>query len=143
IDLNWDVATLPEMSDRRGIGAQPYPVYIGLADKSKYPNEAVQAITALLSEEAQIARSAEFGIFSPLKSAAAKAAFGQASMWQGRNLAAFASQTPAAPSPYVRGEYKGIGESELNKAFMSVILGEKDINTALREAEEIANSRIQ
>lgn len=143
IDLNWDVATLPEMSDRRGVGAQPYPVYMGLAEKSKHPNEAVQAITALLSEEAQIARSAEFGIFSPLKSAAAKEAFGQASMWQGKNLAAFASQTPAAPSPYVRGEYKAIGEGELYKAYLSVILGEKDINTALREAEELANSRIQ
>lgn len=143
LDLDWDVVSLPEMDDLRGVGAQPYPVYIGLSSTTKHPDEAFLAISALLSLEAQIARSSQFGIFSPLKNPDAKAAFGQATMWEGKNIAAFTNQVPAPPAPFVRGEYKRIGESMLNAAFMSVVMGEKDINTALREAEELANAEIE
>ncbi|WP_158606670.1 ABC transporter substrate-binding protein [Paenibacillus ginsengarvi] len=143
VPINWDVATLPEVGGLRGIGAQPYPVYLGLSSTSKHREAAVQAISALLSSETQIDRSSKYGVFSPLKDPKAKAAIGEAAMWKGKHVQAFTAQTPAAPAPAVRAEFKTIAEGELNKAFLSVVNGEKDTNTALREAEEAANKAIQ
>lgn len=143
LKLNWDVVSLPEMSSLRGIGAQPYPVYLGLSSTSKHRDAAVLAISELLSSEVQIDRSSKYGVFSPLKDPKAKAAFGDAAMWKGKNVRAFTAQTPAAPAPAARAEFKNIAEGELNKAFLSVVTGEKDMNTALREAEEAANKGFQ
>lgn len=143
LNLNWDVVTLPEMSSLRGIGAQPYPVYLGLSSTTKHRDAAVLAISELLSSEVQIDRSAKYGVFSPLKDPKAKASFGEAPMWKGKNIRAFTAQTPAVPAPAVRAEFKTIAEGELNKAFMAVVTGQKDINTALREAEEAANKAFQ
>jgi multiple sugar transport system substrate-binding protein len=143
LQLNWDVVSLPEMSSLRGIGAQPYPVYLGLSSTSKHKDAAFQAISALLSGEVQIDRSSKYGVFSPLKDPKAKASFGDAGMWKGKNIRAFTAQTPAAPAPAARAEFKTIAEGELNKAFLSVVTGEKDMNTALREAEEAADKAIQ
>lgn len=142
LQLNWDVAGLPEMSDLRGVGAQPYPVYMALSSGSKHKEDAFLAISALLSAEAQIDRSSKYGVFSPLKDPKAKAAFGEAEAWKGKNVRAFAEQKPAAPASTVRAEYKTIAEGELGKAFLSVVTGEKDVNTALREAEEAADKAI-
>ncbi|TMV43039.1 carbohydrate ABC transporter substrate-binding protein [Paenibacillus mesophilus] len=142
-NLNWDVTSLPEMSDLRGIGSQPYPVYLGLSSTSKHKDEAFQAISALLSLETQIDRSSKFGVFSPLKDQKAKVAFGESKMWKGKNFQAFAGQKPAAPAPAVNANLKNIAESELNKVFTSVITGEKDINTALREAEDATDKAYQ
>lgn len=142
-NLNWDVTTLPEVRGLQGIGSQPYPVYLGVSSISKHKDEAFQAISELLSLETQIDRSSKFGVFSPLKDQKAKVAFGESSMWRGKNFQAFASQKPAAPAPAVDANLKNIAESELNKVFTSIITGEKDINTALREAEEAANRAYQ
>lgn len=143
LKLNWDVVSLPEMNSLRGIGAQPYPVYLGLSSTSKHKDAAFQAISALLSGEVQIDRSSKYGVFSPLKDPKAKASFGDAGMWKGKNIRAFTAQTPAAPAPAARAEFRTIAEGELNKAFLSVVTGEKDMNTALREAEEAADKAIQ
>jgi multiple sugar transport system substrate-binding protein len=143
LQLNWDVVSLPEMSSLRGIGAQPYPVYLGLSSTSKHREAAFLAISALLSGEVQIDRSSKYGVFSPLKDPKAKASFGDAGVWKGKNTRAFTAQTPAAPAPAVRAEFKNIVEGELNKSFLSVVTGEKDMNTALREAEEAADKAIQ
>lgn len=143
LHLNWDVVSLPEMSSLRGVGAQPYPVYLGLSSTSKHKDAAFLAISALLSGEVQIDRSAKYGVFSPLKDPTAKASFGDAGMWKGKNIRAFTAQKTAAPAPATKAEFKTIIEGELNKAFLSVVTGEKDINTALREAEEASDKAIQ
>jgi multiple sugar transport system substrate-binding protein len=118
-------------------------VYLGLSSTSKHKDAAFLAISALLSEEVQTDRSAKYGVFSPLQDPTAKASFGEAGMWKGKNIRAFTAQTPAAPAPAAKAEFKTIIEGELNKAFLSVVTGEKDINTALREAEEASDKAIQ
>ncbi|MDF2723509.1 MAG: extracellular solute-binding protein family 1, partial [Paenibacillus sp.] len=56
----WDVVSLPELGGMKGIGAQPYPVYLGVSSTSKHREDAFKAISALLSDEVQTERTASY-----------------------------------------------------------------------------------
>ncbi|MDF2713083.1 MAG: hypothetical protein K0R28_8 [Paenibacillus sp.] len=139
---NWDAVTFPEMSDMKGVGSQPYPVYLAMASTIQ-PNRreaAFLVMQELLSDEVQKGRAAT-GLASPLKSAEAKAAFGQnLDVWAGKNIKAVTAQQPAPPVAYH--DYNRFGQSAIGNAMISVIAGEKDVNTALREAEAQMNKQI-
>lgn len=140
--LNWDAVSLPELKGAPGIGSQPYPVYISVASTSEHRDEAFLSLAELLTDEAQTKLAAEFAQISPLKSAEVKAAFGRnVAQWQGKNIAAIRAKKPAAPPAYV-GENNNFGQVATANAMRSVIVGEKDLNTALREADEEVNKKI-
>ncbi|MEF3303992.1 ABC transporter substrate-binding protein [Paenibacillus sp. GYB003] len=140
-NFNWDVVSFPEWKDKPGIGPQPYPTYFYITKMSKKKEAAFEVISYLTSDEFQrhLARN---GLFPALKNRDAMKEFGQDIPYlKTKNAAGFLPKTfapPAAPSPFV-----SIGAKHLTTAFNSVLLKQKDINTALREAEEAANKEIQ
>ncbi|TMV43843.1 carbohydrate ABC transporter substrate-binding protein [Paenibacillus mesophilus] len=140
--LNWNAVSLPEMKQAPGVGSQPYPVYIAVASTSEHRDEAFLSIAHLLSDEVQTKLMSDFAQISPLKSTEVKAAFGRnVAQWQGKNIAAIRAKKPAAPPAYV-GEYNNFGQTAITNAMLSVIVGEKDMNTALRDADEEVNKKI-
>lgn len=142
--INWDATTYPEVSSLPGIGSQPYPVYVALSSIIKPENRdaAFLVLEQLLSDEVQKERSAKKALATPLKSNEIKTAFGQdVEVWKGKNINAVTAQKPAAYVPYSR--YNSHAQAAINEALVSVIVGEKDVNTALREAEEKANQAIE
>lgn len=141
---NWDATTYPELSSHPGVGSQPYPVYLAIS--SLIPEEkrdaAFLAITQLLSDEIQMERSANKGLATPLKSNEVKSVFAKhVEAWGGKNISAVTSQVPAASVPY--SEFNNAIRGPLNQAMNAVIFGEKDLNTALRDADEAANRAIK
>lgn len=73
---------------------------------------------------------------SLLNSEKVRQVFGQdAPMFEGKNVAALFSDRPADPSPQSR-FYADAARAINTEVFAEVVLGQKDLNTALREAEE-------
>jgi multiple sugar transport system substrate-binding protein len=141
--INWDAVSLPELKGAPGIGSQPYPVYISVSSLSENRDDAFNVIAHLLSDEVQTKLSSDFAQISPLKNDQVKAAFGKSvAQWQGKNIAAIKAKKPASPPAYV-GEYNNFGQSAAANAMRSVIVGEKDVNTALRDADEEVNKKIE
>ncbi|TNJ60339.1 extracellular solute-binding protein [Paenibacillus hemerocallicola] len=141
-NLNWDLVSLPEMKGLPGVGSQPYPVYLTLSSNSEHRDDTFLAITQLVSDEVQMERSADMAHLTPLKNAEVKAAYGKnVSDWKGKNIAGVVNQKTASPMPY--SPYNITGQTEMTNAMLAVIVGEKDANTALREAEEQTNKKIQ
>lgn len=141
-NLNWDLVSLPEMKGLPGIGSQPYPVYLALSSNSEHREDAFLAITQFVSDEVLMERSANLASLSPLKSAEIKAAYGKnVSDWKGKNISGVVNQKTAPPMPY--SQHNVTGQTEMTNAMLSVIVGEKDVNTALREAEEQTNKKVQ
>jgi multiple sugar transport system substrate-binding protein len=140
-NFNWDVVSFPEWKDKPGIGPQPYPTYFYITKMSKKKEAAFEVVSYLTSDEFQrhLARN---GLFPALKSRDAMKEFGQDIPYlKTKNFNSFLPAkfaSPSAPSDFV-----SIGAKHLTTAFNAVSLKTKDINTALREAEEAANKEIQ
>ncbi|MDF2725446.1 MAG: extracellular solute-binding protein family 1 [Paenibacillus sp.] len=140
--LNWDLVSLPEMKGLPGTGSQPYPVYLALSSNSPHRAEAFQAITQLVSDEVLLERSADMAMLPPVKTPAVKAAYSKNAVdWKGKNVSGVVNQKPASPMPYSPNNITG--QTEMTNAMISIIVGEKDVNTALREFEEQANKKIE
>ncbi|WP_158606689.1 ABC transporter substrate-binding protein [Paenibacillus ginsengarvi] len=140
-NLNWDVASFPEWKEKPGIGPQPYPSYFYITNMSKKKDDAFEVIAYLTSDEFQ-SHLAKNGMFPTLKNRDVMKDFGKDVPYLSKkNINAFLPKTfapPAKPSPHT-----AIGAKHLTTAFNAVLLKQKDINTALREAEEAANKEIQ
>lgn len=141
-NLNWDVVSIPEFDDIRGIGPQPLPAYMLVSSTSKHRDEALLAVAQFASDEVQIWSAKELLNATVLKNQAAKDAFGQGNpLFQGKNIKPF-NPTKFAPPPTIT-RYNNEGRTPLNNAVNDVILGKKDLNTALRDAAETANKAIE
>jgi multiple sugar transport system substrate-binding protein len=140
--MNWDVATFPMSKEAPGIGPQPYPISFYLTKMSKVQDQAFEVIAYLASEEFQmgIVRRGEF--LTALRSDALRKAFGQdTALYKGKNISAMLPESYAA-SPQLT-KYDNQVNGQLTSALNSVILTGKDINSALRDAEEAANKKIE
>lgn len=141
-DLNWDIASFPVDNQKPGVGPQPYPNAFWLTKISKQKDEAFQAIAYLASESFQLPGVKRGEFVSALKSETLRKSFGQESeLYKGKNVKAMLPATFAPAVPITR--FNSIAESNLLTSFNDIILGKKDINTALRSAEEAANKKIQ
>jgi multiple sugar transport system substrate-binding protein len=138
--MNWDIASFPSFASMPGVGPQPYPNAFWLARTSKHPDQAFQVMAYLASEEFQLSGVKRGEFLSALKSDTLRKSFGQdAAMYKGKNIKAMLPEkfAPAAPI----GKYNSVAEGNLLTGFNNVILGKKDTNTALREAEEATNKK--
>lgn len=141
LGLNWDVVTYPTYKDLPGVNPQPEPVYFLISGTSKHKEEAFKAITVILSDEVQMEKSKQ-GAPSPLKSKEIRDAYGTASPdLQGKNAKALVPTSYAQAQ--VLDQYSNQAIIPLQNAFISVVAGEKDVNTALHEANELTNKAIQ
>jgi ABC-type glycerol-3-phosphate transport system substrate-binding protein len=139
-DMNWDLASYPVFKEAPGKGAQVDAHVILITSTSKHKEEAFQVIASLVSDEVQMdmARNARV---PALKDAKYKEVFGQDVPYlKGKNLKSAFQTAPA--DPYVPTRYVTAARDEAQKAFVSVVKNEKDINTALRDADELLNKKI-
>lgn len=139
--FNWDVVSYPVFQDKPELGPQPYPTYFYITQKSKHKDEAFEVIAYLTSDEFQT-HLARNGYFPALVNRDAMKEFGQnIPSMEGKNVSGFLPAqfaSPAKPSEF----YSTVNPS-LTEAFQAVLLGRKDINSALRDAEEQANKKIE
>ncbi|RKN77147.1 extracellular solute-binding protein [Paenibacillus ginsengarvi] len=141
--MNWDVAAFPTWKGLSGTGAQVYPYHLYMASSGKHQDQSFEVMQYLLSDEFQTAKSKQALFVSLLKSEAVRGAFGQdAPMYKGKHIQAMMPGKPAAPSP--QSKYFSASTSRLaTTAVQDIVLKGKDVNTALREAEEAIVKQIE
>lgn len=141
IDLDWDLASFPSFTDRPGIGPQPYPNYFHITSMSEHKDAAFQVIAYLASDEFQMQWSRAGRMLTTLDNSEIRNSFGADNpFYQGKNVSAFLPKNYAPVGPVT--EYNNQGNAYFTPAMKAVILGEKDVNTALREAAETYNQFI-
>lgn len=139
--FDWDVASFPTFAGT-DVGPQPYPTYFYITVTSDHKKQAFDAVAYLTTKEFQLQRSQEGELLTILNDPEVRNAFGQGdSIYKGKNVQALMPRAYAAPANITR--FDGTVRGELEKVIMSVIVGEMDINTGLRTAEEESNKKIE
>ncbi|TNJ62231.1 extracellular solute-binding protein [Paenibacillus hemerocallicola] len=140
--LNFDIASFPSDKDAPGVGAQPYPTFFNITGTSKYKDDAFEVIAYLTSNEIQAALAKAGKMLPAVKDKAIKNAFGQdAPLFQNKNVKALYPEKYGSSSLWTR--YNSIATTQFYYAVINAAVGKKDLNTALREAEEEANKQIR
>jgi ABC-type glycerol-3-phosphate transport system substrate-binding protein len=134
-DVNWDVVQYPSYKENPNM----YGMYdlhaIMISSLSKHKDEAMKVIEVLLSDEVQTVSSSTTGRLSPLINPEIQKAFGtKMTSLKGKNIAGIFKSKPAYAPPF--SIYHSKASDILKKAFVDYIDDKKDVNTALREAED-------
>lgn len=139
-NMNWDVVTVPTYEEARDSGPQVYPNYWYVTSISQHKDVAFDIIAYLTSEEFQIPFNRQ-GFPTSLKNPEIQKQFGQdLPKFQGKNVASMFPKTHAMPMNYT--PYHDIAQSQFQAAFTDIVLGKKDMNTALRDAAEATDKAI-
>lgn len=140
--INWDVASLPQSKEQPGIAGPNKPIYFMVSKASKHKDQAFAAISYLMtSKDAQTILS-ENGKMPVLNDPDVQKAFGtKLDILKGRNVAAVYKHK-MVDLPYTN-RFNRIVLLEMIAAGNNVLNGTEDINTALRNAEERANKKIE
>lgn len=139
--LNWDIAQYPSFQDKPNTGMQVDVWILHITKQSQHKDEAFQVISTILSEDVQteLARNARVPV---LEGAKIKEEFGKNLPYlQGKHLDAVFMSQPAKALPVSK--YDSYAGGLLQKSIVQVAKGEKDVNTALRDAEEEFNKYIE
>lgn len=140
--LNWDLVQYPSYKGKPNLYAFVDAQIFSISQTSKYKEQAAQLLSVVTSDEVQLLSARKTARFSSLKNPAMRDALGaDMPFLQGKNLKSiFKSTAPAAPafSPYDSSDVRNISF----KSFEDYMKG-KDLNTALREAEEKINQWIE
>jgi multiple sugar transport system substrate-binding protein len=138
--LNWDVAQYPSYKDRPNISGIVDVHVMGITKTSKYKEQGMKVIEVITSEEVQTLSARATARISSLNNKEIQKQLGaDMAFLRGKHLEAF-FQSAAVPAA-VRSQFEDIN-TEPYKAVMQSFkdfFEGKDINTALREAEEKIN----
>ncbi|ULL16914.1 extracellular solute-binding protein [Paenibacillus sp. H1-7] len=138
--FNWDMVQIPSLKEAPGVamGVDSHNLHVTSSSKNK--EAAFQVILYLLSEQPQL-ELVKNGFLTSSNNSDINKHFGEAMpVFQGKNMSPVFNSKPAPKG--VMHKYDSIVSSEYNKAFTNVEKGDKDVNTALREATEAAEKRI-
>lgn len=139
--VNYDVVQLPTYPDRPGVGSGPQPLWFSVSGTTAHRKEAFAAIAQLLTPEyqMQIARTSSY---PALQMDGLEQILGSDNeQMKTRNIKGLIPNKFApAPLPTLYGIAPA---SALNEAFNAAATGQKDINTALREANEKLNKLLE
>lgn len=140
--LDWDIVSLPYFPEAPRQGTSPNTNGLGITVTTKYPEEAWKVIELLVSHEVQLLNARQ-GYESVLADDAQhQKEFGsEYEVLKGKNISAiFYNHYAPTPKPNdFNSSIKGIVTDYFRKAAW----GETDLNTALREANEAANKKIE
>ncbi|MDF2664084.1 MAG: family 1 extracellular solute-binding protein [Paenibacillus sp.] len=140
--LNWDVVALPSFPDAPKTTIQLFAPLLGVSKTSKHQDQAFLAVAHLLSEEGQ-RDNVRQGRPSALNNADIKQQFGKdVEVLQGRNAGAF-TYSKLAATPQAVTKYDSTAFPIIRDKFREAAVGGKDVNTALKEAEEAINKEIE
>ncbi|WP_028550684.1 ABC transporter substrate-binding protein [Paenibacillus sp. UNC451MF] len=139
--MNWDMVTVPQFKEAPGKSWEIDLHALAVSSKTKHKDEAFKVVSLLTAnEEVQTAMTRE-GRLTSLKNKKVLDAFGSSlNTLKGKNMDAILKSSPAPSTP--PSEYKEIAKRQIVPAFNKVIDQDMDINTALREAEELADKEI-
>jgi len=138
--LKWDMATMPTFAEAPATGMMLNQRSYVISKTSAKKDAAFEAIAFLLSDEMQRA-GAHLGIMPVMKVANVEKEFGKdVKALQGKHTEAIFKNKVAKPVPITN--YDLIGRSAMVSKFAEIIFDGKDVNTALREAEEQINQSI-
>ncbi|WP_282937615.1 extracellular solute-binding protein [Paenibacillus sp. RC67] len=140
VPFDWDVVSMPYFKEAQGVAPQFAPSYMSIAGMSKHKDEAFQILAYLTSDEYQT-KISKIGKLTSLKSSDVRKVFAQnQDAYKGKNLKPYAPEKTALITP--KDELSGIASSKTTAAFKQIVTGQKDVNTALREAAEAAQKDI-
>ncbi|WP_176706863.1 ABC transporter substrate-binding protein [Paenibacillus hemerocallicola] len=137
--IDWDLVSLPTFADKPKIGSQSMPVVFGITSTSKQKDAAMEVIQFLVSEETQISESKK-GIMPVSTTDAARKAFAQDTPFKNKNWNALYYNQIAPGVP--KSNYQLTVEKSFTSFVQQIVEGKKDVNTALREAQEQAEKII-
>lgn len=139
--VNWDAVSLPTFKEAPGVGPQSYPSYTFMASTSKHKEQAFEIMAYLASDEMQT-HVVKNGYLSVVNNPEVNKHFGEdVPELKGKNLKAFMPAKYAESTAF--SPYYSLAEKQASEVAKAVIDSKKDLNTALREAEERANKNIE
>ncbi|RKN82126.1 ABC transporter substrate-binding protein [Paenibacillus ginsengarvi] len=139
--MNWDMVSMPTYKQAPGRSYQVDSHNLSITPQSKHKEEAFQVIAYLTSKEVQSAIVKD-GYVSSLVDRELETSFGaNMQTLKGKNIEAI-FKLKSAPL-YKVAKDDPIAQDFLGKALNEVLSGAKDVNTALRDASELANQKIE
>lgn len=140
--LNWDVTTFPTFEDRPDLGREiDYHLFV-VPETAENRLAALRAVEELVTEETQSYLTSELGRLTVLDDPDIRELYAsEMGAYNGKNLDGIFEIDPAPapePTPYNSPVY-----AILREAQDRIALEGMDINTALRQAEEEANTTIE
>lgn len=137
--LNWDMVSMPVFKDLPGKGTQPYSNYAGITSISENKDAAMLILKYLTSEEYQMEISKK-GKISPLESQNVKDVAFENHPDQDKNFGAvYVNEN--APMRQLHPLEDHIVDL-MNEKVNDLVTGKKDINTILREVQEMGQQVI-
>ncbi|CAG7637107.1 hypothetical protein PAESOLCIP111_03816 [Paenibacillus solanacearum] len=137
----WDFVSLPNYAEAIGTGRVISPHTILLNKQSKYKNEVFEVMKIFTSDEVQSELS-KSGKVSVLTKGDFQTQYGaNVAYLKGKNIAGIFKSKPRKINDPLT-EYDALVRSAIDAAAKELAAG-KDVNTALREAEEKANKAIE
>jgi multiple sugar transport system substrate-binding protein len=133
--MKWDILPLPVFADMRGVGSQLSPTYFGLTSLTKNKDAAMKVLKYMVSEPYQN-HIAGKGLIPVLNTDGVKRRLGQDTEFKDKNYGAFLQNKPAPIAP--KTEYDAKLVSIYRKQMFPLAVGDTDMNTAFRAAEEEA-----
>ncbi|TNJ65508.1 extracellular solute-binding protein [Paenibacillus hemerocallicola] len=132
-NVDWDLVSLPVFKEQPKLGMAAAPFTLAITSISKRKEAAMNAIRFLVSRQNQDEFSKR-GMMPVIKDEAVRNAYGQESEYKDKNWKAVYYNDYAALPAYSKYNLKV--QNVLNNVPFQLITGSKDMNTALREAEE-------
>lgn len=137
--LNWDIVTYPQNKKAPGFGHRVDPHFLMIPNGAKQRDAAFKVISVMLSDEVQLDMSRNLWM-SALTNQSIHNEFG-------KNFPDLASKNMVAfTKPNMKGiqTFGGVAAHTFaNNAFDEIIYTGKDINTAMREADEKLNKALE
>lgn len=132
-NLDWDMVTLPTFPDLPDVGSQSYPFYFGITKLSEHPDESMEVLKYMISDEFQMELSRK-GIMPVTQNEDVQNALGQNSPFKDKNFkAVFANQFAPIPE---KAPYDANIVANYAKYADQVAKQKMDMNTAFRQSEE-------
>lgn len=140
--LNWDIAQFPSHKEQPNIGLWNTMHVILPIKTSKYPDDQMRVMEVLFSDEVQQILVGKTARVSPLKDPKYKQMFAKdIPEIKGKRTESIFKSTNA-PIP-VHSIYYSKASSFISAEYVNVITNKKDVNTALRDAQEQIEKHVE
>lgn len=137
---NWDMVTNPTFPDKKGQGRHALADMLVITKASKHKEQAMQVIQMLVSREQQVEISRHSRV-TVLNDDEVKKQFGanNPSLKNKNTAAVFKNPSTPTPTPHIADKEV---QTIIRNIRKEMAINKKDINTALREAQEQADKKV-